>query len=283
MTVGSTRHADLPQFSIVIPARKPDPEALNRTISSLLNQQALIDTRVELSVTVVLDDLSFAKTHMVVHERVRYLQESRSGLYSALVEGFRSLDGDFYGYLGVGDTYERTAFGTVADLAPPNPDEPWWLTGMIVTRRSNGEVVRALLPYRYRSSFFRTGIHGGVLPTIQAESTFWNSSVHKTLDLERLSRLQLAGDYFMWQSFIKVRHPVIVEAFIGSFQWHGDNLSGDWTSYRDEIESLSERPGMLLRLGSRTERLFWGLPNALKYRLNKRDIRRYVWPNGPWE
>jgi hypothetical protein len=271
------------RFSIVIPARTPRQDDLDRTLNSILEQSAVITLAVDVRVTVVLDADSIQSTKQVHNSRVAYVEESKPGLYQALVEGFAAAEGDIYGYLGVGDTYEPNAFSTLVELGANRAmHKPWWATGMIVTRRSNGEVVRALLPYRYREAFFSTGLHGTMLPTIQAESTFWNAAMHKTLDRERLASMRLAGDFYMWQTFMRSTHPIIVEAMLGSFRWHGDNASGDWESYVAEMSEVCRSPGPLLRAAASIERLLWGLPNSLKKSLNRRGIRRYRWPEGPW-
>ena len=92
----------------------------------------------------------------------------------------------------------------------------------------------------------------------------------------------MAGDYYLWKTFAYEAEPVVLEAAIGSFRWHGDNMSADWDGYIHEIQGISEQPPLLIKTWARLERLLWGLPPAAKSRLSP-QVRRFEWPGGPWK
>lgn len=206
---------------------------------------------------------------------------SDAGIYDALAGVLHASDADFFGWLGAGDIYEATAFSVVLENAPQE-HRPYWITGLMRGRREDGAVVRSFLPFRYRKRFFDSGIHGTLLPTLQQESTFWNSWLHCRIDFTAWARLRLAGDFFLWKTFIQFSDPVVVEAALGSFTWHGDNHSQDYNTYTREIQTFTRTPRHWERLAARLDLLFWALHPALKARFARGSIRRFSWPAGPW-
>ncbi len=167
--------------------------------------------------------------------------------------------------------------------APPDPDrEPFWVTGLMQGRRADGAVVRSFLPYRYRKRFFETGLHGSALPTVQQESTFWDRALHARIDFDAWARFRLAGDFYLWRTFSQVCEPVVVEAALGGFTWHGDNQSQNYEAYLDEVRSITRPPKLWERQAAKFERLAWALHPSIKARLANGHIRRFEWPEGPW-
>jgi hypothetical protein len=277
----------VPTFHIAVPYldKIEHRERLATTLASIVNQTALRDGSASLIVTVASAGAG-SGVDLWLAERfadVTLDQAPDSGMYDALARVFRGSTADFFGWLGAGDSYESAAFSIVIENAPENPtQEPYWITGLMQGRRADGAVVRSFLPYRYRSRFFETGLHGTALPTIQQESTFWDQALHAQIDFEDWARFQLAGDFFLWRAFSQVCEPVVVEAALGAFTWHGDNQSQDYETYQAEVRAITRPARFWERKAASLERMAWALHPAIKTRLAKGRIRRYVWPEGPW-
>lgn len=276
-----------PRFAMVVPARSVSAADLEATINSVLYQRASTGGRCTLRVVVVGSGLNQDCLDLLARlesEAVTLASDSGDGLYPALAKGFQLVEGDYYGYLGVGDVLEPQAFDLILETTPADVlVKPWWVTGLILGRRSDGAIVRVLLPFRYRSRFFDVGLYGTKLPTLQQESTFWNSYLHSRIDWRRVERCRLAGDFELWRQFSTQTTPVILEAALGSFRWHGSNMSGDWETYVREVKGLTSTPSALDQIAARFELLMWALPNRLKFRFAKGSIRRFSWPEGPWQ
>lgn len=276
-----------PKFRIALPyiddlSRR---SRLARTVESVLNQTALSTHEAEVQLTIACGYDEGDLRDFVVRRFGRDFLDLApdEGLYDAIGRVFRGATADYFGWLGAGDVYEPCAFSIVLENSPPAADEPYWITGMMVGRRTDGAVVRANLPLRYKRRFFECGLYGTVLPSVQQESTFWNHPLNRHIDFDRLATFRSAGDFSLWLEFSRVCEPVIVEAVLGSFQWHGDNLSADYDAYVAELRSLTRNPSILERAGAQLERLGWALHPAIKLRLSGGQVRRYAWPDGPWE
>jgi len=273
-------------FTIAVPLRSTPLERIKETVDSILDQTALVSGRATVSVRVVASDLGNEERQWLasLSERgVTVEDDAGTGLYPAIAQALQGAHGDYFGYLGGGDAFEPTAFTLVMDALPPvgTTVQQGWVTGLIRARREDGAVVRSLLPFRYRGVFWRYGLHGTILPTIQQESTLWTKDLNDAVDWGRLCSFRLAGDYFLWKTFAHEAEPVILEAAIGSFRWHRDNMSADWDGYVQELQSVTEKPPLLIKTWARLERLLWALPAPVKSRLSP-QVRRFEWPEGPW-
>ena len=109
----------------------------------------------------------------------------------------------------------------------------------------------------------------------------WTKQLNDAVDWVRMRSFKLAGDFFLWKTFSSVAEPTILEAAIGSFRWHGDNMSADWDGYVRELKRVTENPPLLMKSWARCERLLWALPASAKSRLSP-QVRRFQWPEGPW-
>lgn len=280
-----TGDGEVPTFHIVVPYLDSSGhrERLRTTLSSITTQSAVSEGEAAVRITVAegsnadeLDDWleeTFPSVELV--------QQPDEGMYDALARVLRHSHADYFGWLGAGDTYEPAAFSIVLENAPVESG-PFWITGLMRGRRLDGAVIRSFLPFRYRKRFFETGLHGTVLPTIQQESTFWNSWLHSHIDFDELAQFRLAGDFYLWQTFSRFSEPLIVEAALGSFSWHGDNQSQDYESYLREMQSVTRSPKKWERAAAKLERAAWALHPAVKARIGRGHIRRFSWPEGPW-
>jgi hypothetical protein len=214
---------------------------------------------------------------------VTVLEDEGCGLYSALAQSFPQHTGEFHSYLGAGDVYESQAFTVVTDILSKQVEDPAWVTGMVTTRRQDGAIVRATLPYRYSPRAFRRGLYGRLTPGIQQESTWWTTRLHQQLPLDALAQFKLAGDLFMWTNFSRTVSPLVVESVLSSFWWHGDNMSQDWSGYLAEVESIFGAPSPTDRIMAKTINFQWALPNRIKVRFGRGEVLRWSWPDGPWQ
>jgi hypothetical protein len=280
----------IPQFHIAVPYLD-DPEhrlLLRETIRSIYAQSSIQQGKARLRLTLALagenlDLTQWLEAHLGEDfTRLNVDAAPDTSMYGALARVFRHSSADYFGWLGAGDAYESGAFEVVIENAPDNPADAFWITGLMRGRRADGIVVRSNLPFRYRRRFFERGIHGTKLPSVQQESTFWNQPLHRTIDFDQWSSYRLAGDYYLWTGFSSECEPVIVEAALGAFTWHGDNQSADYAAYQSEVRSMTLPPTILDRIAAKLDLLGWALHPALKARLSRSQVRRYGWPNGPW-
>lgn len=210
------------------------------------------------------------------------LDEGR-GLYAALASSFALHTGDANSYLGAGDVLEPQTLALVTEgMHLRDQIGAKWLTGQVVTRRADGAIVRTTLPPPYSRKGLRRGRYTRLAPSIQQESTWWDRELHSAIPLDEFARWRLAGDYFLWRTFAEKSAPVVLDAVLGSFTWHGDNMSQDWESYLAEIEVMCGPLTRWDRAAAYGYQAMWALPNRLKWKLFRGRVYRWAWPNGPW-
>jgi hypothetical protein len=280
---GQTTH----RFVVAVPTTGQHLERLSETVTSLLNQQAIICGRASVNVVVVTPIAQVDNIRRWERDigdlpplaRILVIPEETPGLYAALSTALSAEEGEVFCWLGVGDRYEPQAFDLVLENIPKR--DVWWITTCIVGRRTDGAIVRVTQPYRYRRFLFKRLVYGRILPSVQQESTFWSASLNRITLEPMFSSFRLAGDYYLWTRFVEQMEPIILEASTGSFRWHGDNLSAEAREYWEEIERWCGKRSLLGDLAGRIEGIFWLLPNRFKARFNS-NYRRYKWPEGPW-
>lgn len=277
------------RFSVSIPVMDASSPRLTQTLTSIYGQLALRASRVSAEIFIVTPNpenlgdsaplISMNRdtpTHVVADEG--------RGLYAALTQSFPLHSGQVHSYLGAGDTYEPQAFTVVSEIVEARSlGRGTWITGVVTSRREDGAIVRTTLPARYHSKGFTRGRYGRLAPSIQQESTWWTDQLHRSIPLTLLADFRLAGDYFLWRHFANFSEPLVVECVLGSFRWHGDNMSKDWESYLGEIDSKFPTLGLMDRARSIAYRAHWALPNRWKIRMGKGQVLRWDWPNGPWK
>ena len=243
------------RFSVVTPCFNAG-RYLEETMLSVLRQSAVLSGRVELDYWII-DGGSTDDTAAIVekHRRpgVNFVSERDHGMYDALVKGFRRVSGDICCYINAGDYYHPAAFDVVLDVMADRSVS--WLTGMYVIYNEKSQVVLAQQPHRRFRKWIRRGYYGRLLAHIQQESTFWRSELFSEVDFERLPKLRLAGDFYLWHSFARAQELTIVSSYLGGFKRHAGQLSEQMGRYDAEVAaicgyrlSLLDR---LLALGSR--------------------------------
>jgi hypothetical protein len=256
------------------------------TIDSILNQTALVEGRHELQLILVCSETpdSLVKEAMEKSTSIHAMTDAGMGLYAALAESFRRHAGDVNGYLGVGDCLEPQTFQIIAELSSLDwIPRPHWFTGIIVGRRNDGAIVRSTQPPAISRAALLRGRAGRLTPGLQQESTFWDSELHKEIDLADLGRYRLAGDLSLWRQFARTAQPITVEAALASFRWHGDNMSQDWSGYLAESETIFGKVNLVDKIWAARDKFVWALPTRIKRRLGGRSFVTFSWPHGPWE
>ncbi len=262
------------RFTVVTPCRDAGARALV-TAESILRQRALLSGRVSLQY-LVFDGGTDGTGELLRRElgnAVVVRVEPDGGMYDAVAKGLRMADGDVVSYLNAGDVYDPSAFDVVADVMETHGVR--WLTGMQVHCNENLQVTQATIPFRYLREFVLRGVYGRRLPFLMQEATFWRRSLHATVDLDALSKLRLAGDYFLWRCFAQTEEPAIVASYLGAFTNHPGHLSGDLAEYHREMARLADPPRLLDALRVKRERYRW---RNLSLRGRKRlNPRLFVW------
>jgi glycosyltransferase involved in cell wall biosynthesis len=258
---GAEASKKVSKISIVTPCLNAE-RFIASTVRSVLEQTAVSAERVELQY-IVCDGGSTDSTLEIVrrfdHPALRIASSRDRGMYDALAGAFRSVTGDWVGYINAGDFYDPGAFETLLSAAS-DPDVQW-ISGRARKFDQKGKLMREFLPFRYRASLIRSGFYTRrapfFLPWIQQESVFWHRSLHETIDLERLAEFQLAGDYFLWVGFSRHADLRVVDAPIGAFRVHPGQLSEDRSGYRKELARVTERATLRNYAEAMYETVLW--------------------------
>lgn len=272
------------RFTVLTPCYNSGA-VLEETMLSILTQTAVTSGRVELEY-LICDGASTDDTRAVVERigspHVRFISEPDRGMYHALTKGLQRSTGELVSYLNAGDYYHKTALDVVADVFERHPDIHW-LTGMNAFYNERSQVIEVKFPYRYRREFFRNGMHGQLLPTLQQESSFWRRGLHAHIDFERLATLRLAGDFYLWQQFSRVCRAAVVSAHLGGFKFHRGQQSSVGGAYKQELRSLASAARWRDYPLAWLDLLVWKFaPPGIKRRLNGFDHVVYDVNAGRW-
>jgi len=263
-------------FRIVTPCLNAE-RLVGETMKSVLEQSALESGRVRLEYWIV-DGGSTDRTVEIARshrsDAVHVISEPDRGMYDALVKGLRGASAGVSAYLNAGDLYSRQAFDAVLDVFDSRRVK--WLTGMEVAYNEKSQVIHVALPYRYRARLFQCGAYGTILPFLQQESTFWDSSLNARIDFERLGRFRYAGDYYLWHTFSSFEPLVIAQAHLGGFRVHPGQMSRvHMDLYLEEMLSICRRATPLDYALALADRVVWSSPVRVKKALNREGLFRY--------
>jgi glycosyltransferase involved in cell wall biosynthesis len=216
---------------------------LEKTLASLEAQFALKKGHCRLE-HILLDGASTDNTIAVAsrYPNTQCFSEPDQGMYDALAKGFRRGTGDIVGYINAGDTLFPWAFDVLLEVFE-NPDVRW-ATGYSTLMNERNQVTASWKPCRYRREFVENGFYAdpGYPCGIQQESTFWKSDLGDLVDLDRLAKFCLAGDYFLWAEFAKYTELHSIMSPLGAFLIHDGQLSENMSAYRAEAESVTRSP-----------------------------------------
>lgn len=229
------------KFTIVTACRN-SASYLPDTIRSVVEQSAVKQGIVELEYLII-DGASTDETAEVVsshpHESLRFVSEPDSGLYDAVVKGFRRATGDVVAYLNAGDIFHEHAFRVASEVMTREGVD--WICGYQLKINEHGEVIAIARPPRYRREFILNGtyLRGFPYAGIQQEGIFFRRKLLEAVDLEALKRFRLAGDYFLWTELARRTELHTVLSFLGAFRVHRGQLSEGLETHRDEAKTCA--------------------------------------------
>ncbi len=255
---------------------------IGETMLSVLNQKVFENENCVLNYTIC-DGKSTDGTIDVIEQlitdfalkkniKVNYISKPDNTMYDALVTGFKSEQGssDVYCYINAGDYYSPYAFEIVADIFSNNK-QVHFLTGMNTAYNEKGHITNCYKPFFYNQNLLLKGFYGKVLPFVQQESTFWDSSVHKLIDYDKLKTFKVAGDYFLWQTFIRQTPLYIAKAWLSGFRIHYNQLSKkDYQIMATEMKNTALKPNVLDYLLAYGYKIADYLPEIIKQKLAKK-------------
>ncbi len=200
--------------------------------------------------------------------QIEIISQPDSGMYDALAISFKNLpQGDIYSYINAGDYYSPFAFEIVNEIFTENNVQ--FLTGLNCVYNEKNHLLSCHLPYKYKKSLLLAGCYGTMLPHVQQESTFWGPRLHQKIDVESLGVKKLAGDFYIWKTFIKYAKLYIVSAQLGGFKIHKGQLTeNSKREYKTEVKELAEPGSIWLLLIVIIDKIIWMFPNKLKKRLS---------------
>lgn len=269
------------KIAIVTPIFNSPSTLVQETFDSILSQRE----NSEFSLTyVVCDGSPDSNIKELVEQRYRklfeekgihflYVFEADKGMYDALAKGFEKcgVDHNIFAYINAGDYYSPYALSLISRIFTEQAID--WLTGANARYTETGYLSTCDLPVIYPRWLIQRGVFGRFLPAIQQESTFWSGELHRKLDLEKLSKYQYAGDFFMWKTFSGHAKLNIVCAWLSGFRvHHGQITQTSAKAYRQEFKQIATRLGLLTLFCACILRVSWHLPVRLKLLINQNII-----------
>jgi glycosyltransferase involved in cell wall biosynthesis len=272
------------RFSIITPCYNA-ANLIEETIESVINQTAVSSKKIDLEYYIIdgssMDNtLEIALKYSKKYDYIKVLSEKDSGMYEALVKGFKLISGDICAYINAGDFYSRHAFDIILDIFEKKNVK--WLTGMTTIYNNKSQIVYSHLPYKYKRNLFQCGFYGRYFSHLQQESTFWVCDLNKYVDFKFLSKLKYAGDYYLWSVFSKYEELKIVEAYIGGFKKTKGQLSENIKEYRKEVDMFTRKQNIYDYL-SLFDIFLWLLHPRVKKFFNKNGLYRYIHEIEEWK
>jgi glycosyltransferase involved in cell wall biosynthesis len=261
-------------IGVVTPVRN-GATLLRETIESISSQRAVQSGRVR--ITYVIQDgastdetLEVARAALVnAPAGLEATIESAldSSMYDALATGFTAMDRcDWYAYLNAGDLWDPSALDVLADIHEQT--DAMWVCGLQAYFAADGSLVHTRLPFRFTRPLLRAGVYGRGLPTVQQESTFWAHGLQQRIDWSSLRKYRYAGDSYLWWTFAAETEPVIIQALLGGFRYHGGHLGVSKEAYAQEINRFAGPLSLKTRIQIPTNLLMWEQPARIKARFN---------------
>jgi len=167
--------------------------------------------------------------------------EEDLGLYDAISQNFMRIHSDIFSYLNAGDLYEDDAFLSLEKIFRNKSIN--WVTGKNQSFDSETQEKISFRAIIYRPELIRHGVYGFLphMPVIQQESTFWRQDLWQYVNLEEFSKLQYAGDFYLWISFAQYDKLYSVDKPLAMFVKHGNHKSHEGNFYRQEMKKIRQR------------------------------------------
>lgn len=266
------------KISIITPCYNSD-ELIEETIRSVVENSIFQDGQTSLQYivcdggstddTCITVERIFSSIHLE-NADLFLISEPDGGMYDALVKGLELATGDICAYINAGDYYSPNVFEIVLEIFQYKFIN--WLTGLQVSYNERSHLIRATLPFKFRKRLIKCGMYGRSLPFLQQESTFWRGALTENIDLNRLSKFKYAGDYFIWNEFSNTEQLYIVEAWLGGFKKHHNQLSENLDAYYKEMIQVKRNASLIDYVVMLFDWIIWHSPNGCKKYLNRDSL-----------
>ena len=250
----------------VVTVCKNAEKYIEETLLSVINQNNK-DEKFNLEY-IIYDGNSEDRTNNIIqkyakiHPEIKHYIEDDEGLYDGLVKGFSKATGEIVSYINAGDFYYKNAFSSVVNFFGNNKNINW-ITGAKVIYNENSEIVKYLVPFKYRRNLIFKGAYGKNLPFIQQESTFWKKKLFELVDLNYLKTLKKSGDMYLWHCFSKEYDLYTVDSYFSGFKFHENQLTfketGNTDPYLKEASKFLKKKNIKDYFHILTDGFFWVL------------------------
>lgn len=173
--------------------------------------------------------------------------EDDEGMYDALNKGFSKTTGDVMTWLNSDDMYHPFALSAITSVFTKYNDVDW-ITGIPNSYNSQGfSAGFDRFPDTYSRSYIGAGYYdvryfGHGFNWIQQESCFWRRNLWKKAGNKLNTKFKYAADFYLWQTFSEYADLVKVEAFLGGFRVHDNQITANPNSYSDELPARTPPP-----------------------------------------
>lgn len=194
------------------------------------------------------------------------ISEPDKGMYDALAKGLEMVDGDITSYINADDFYLPNALISLQYIFNGFPNLNW-VTCTNTWYNSLGSITNSLRPFRYNRKLIRKGFYNGkILPHIQQESTFWRSNLNKRLNLLKLGKYKLAGDFYLWHKFSFYTDLYSLFLQLSGFRISKNQKSHDIKLYYSEFAEIIDKtkPTLINYIQAYIERTVWYSPMFVK-------------------
>ena len=212
------------------------------------------------------------------YPEIEHFIEKDDGMYDGLVKGFAKCKGDIVSYINAGDFYYKNAFLSVLGFIENNNNINW-ITGAKVIYNEDSEIVKYIVPFKYRRSLIYKGVYGKNLPFIQQESTFWKKKLFNLVDLNYLRTLKKSGDMYLWHCFSKENDLFTVDSYFSGFKFHENQLTfrdtGNTDPYLKEASNFLKKKNLIDYFYIFLDGFFWFLSkyhSDILNRFNRNNI-----------
>lgn len=266
----------------VITVCKNAEKYIEETIQSVVNQKNKnISFNLEYF---IFDGNSSDNTNKIIskysekYPEIHHFIEDDNGLYDGLVKGFLKVKGEIVSYINAGDFYYKNAFSSALNFFNKNI-EINWITGAKVIYNEESEIVRYIVPFKYRRKLIEKGVYGKNLPFIQQESTFWKKKLLDLVNFEYLKTLKKSGDMYLWHCFSKKYDLFTVDTYFSGFKFHENQLTfretGNTDPYLQEASKFLEKKSFFDYFYILIDGFFWLLSkynSNILNRFNKNNL-----------
>jgi len=176
------------------------------------------------------------------------------GLYDAVRKGFEKGHGDVMAWINSDDIYHPKAFQAVGQIFSQFEDVQW-ITGIPNSiNRWGNRTGFDCFPKAFSRHFIARGLYDPAFRTcgfnwIPQDSCFWRSTLWAKSGTGLDAGKKYAADFFLWQDFAKYADLVKIKTFLGSYRFHGEQVTSDPQKYHGELPGGRRPPTGLMILG----------------------------------